>query len=248
MPACERYAILSDIHGNLRALQAALAMAQEYGAEKICCLGDIIGYGANSAACLQLVREKCAFIVQGNHDAQIQPPRDPSMRPEAVEALDYALGTVGLPEIAWLKKLPHPLLIDNDFAIAHGALTGRDRYILKQDDARENMSILARDFQPAALLFFGHTHLPMALTASGAKTDFTQGGTVSLAPGRQYLFNPGSVGQSRDGNPAACFCLYDRGDRQVIYLRAEYDVAAEQEDMRKAGLPQKSIQRLALGR
>lgn len=248
MSATERYAILSDIHGNRRALEAALRVAREYGAQKFCCLGDVVGYGANSAECIKLVRENCAYAVQGNHDAQIQPPRDPSMRPEAVEALDYALSTIGLPEIAWLKKLPHPLLVDNLFMIAHGALAGRDAYILKQEDARLNLQLLSDKHAPAQVLFFGHTHLPMALTAGGAKTDFREGGAVTLAPGKQYLFNPGSVGQPRDGNPAACFCIYDPADSQVIYLRAEYDVAAEQEDMRVANLPNKSIQRLGLGR
>lgn len=248
MPASERYAIISDIHGNLRALQAVLAMAKEYGAQKICCLGDVIGYGANSAACIRLVQENCPLVVQGNHDAQIQPPRDPSMRPEAVEALDYALTTIGLPEIAWLKKLPHPLPVDSLFVMAHGALSNRDDYILKQDDVRTNLQILTAQYAPAQIVFYGHTHLPMALTANGAKTDFRNGGSVTIAPGKQYLFNPGSVGQSRDGNPAACFCLYDPFDAQVMYLRAEYDIAGEQEDMRAAGLPQKSIQRIALGR
>ncbi len=248
MSATERYAILSDIHGNRRALEAALAVAREYGAQKFCCLGDIIGYGANSAACLKIVRENFQYIVQGNHDAQIQPPRDPSMRPEAVEALDYALSTVGLPEIAWLKKLPHPLLVDDLFVIAHGALKGRDDYILKQEDARLNLQLLSERYAPARVLFFGHTHLPMALMATAAKTDFKEGGSVTLAPGKQYLFNPGSVGQPRDGNPAACFCIYDPADAQVVYLRAEYDVAAEQEDMKQAGLPGKSILRIGLGK
>ena len=248
MPASERYAIISDIHGNLRALQAVLAMIREYGAQKICCLGDVVGYGANSAACLKLVRENCQYVVQGNHDAQIQPPRDPAMRPEAVEALDYALSTLGLPEIAWLKKLPHPLLVDNHFVIAHGALAGRDEYILKQDDVRLNLQLLTTGYPMAQLLFFGHTHLPMALTATAAKTDFKEGGTVTVSPDKQYLFNPGSVGQSRDGCPMASFCIYDPDDCQVIYLRAEYDIAGEQDDMRKAGLPERSINRIALGR
>lgn len=248
MPQTERYAIISDIHGNLAALEATLRMADEYGAHEVCCLGDIVGYGAAARECVELVRGRCRHIVRGNHDAKVRPPRGEGMRPEAEIALEYAAQTLTEEQILWLANLPHPQVVNGRFILAHGALTAYDDYILKQEDVRANIGIMTADFPGRELLFFGHTHLPMALTASGAKTDFRAGGLVSLAPGKQYLVNPGSVGQPRDGNPAACFCIYDAADGQVIFLRAEYDIDTEQERMRAAGLPDKSIRRIALGR
>lgn len=248
MPQTERYAIISDVHGNLSALDAVLHMATEYGAQEVCCLGDVVGYGSDARECVARVREKCRYVVRGNHDAKVRSPRGEGMRPEAQIALDYTASVLDDADIDWLAALPHPQKVNNQFVLAHGALTAYDDYILKQDDVRKNLAKMTEDYPQQSLLFFGHTHLPMVLTNNGAKTDFRDGGMINISSTRQYLINPGSVGQPRDGNPAACFCIYDASDGQVVFLRAEYDIDAEQQRMREAGLPDKSIRRIALGR
>jgi len=99
----ERYAIISDIHGNAEALKAVLDAARRKCAEKICCLGDIIGYGLSAEECLKLVRENGDFILRGNHDEQLLPPRHPDMRPEAVNALELTAKLLPPEDITWLR-------------------------------------------------------------------------------------------------------------------------------------------------
>lgn len=242
------YAIISDIHGNAAAFKAVLAEIKRLGAEKICCLGDIVGYGAAAAECLALARENCDFIIRGNHDEQVCPPRHPDMRPEAVAALEYTARVLPAPDIEWLHNLPDVLAPDDLFVICHGALTYRDDYILSSEAAYINLQLLERRFPGKNIAFFGHTHFPMSLTLRGAKTNFAKGGTVLIDPTRCYLCNPGSVGQPRDQVPMASFILYDAPNFQVQWHRVPYDIAVTQKEMQEAGLPEKSWTRIAIGR
>lgn len=248
MSVATRFAILSDIHGNATALKAVIAKAKEFGVHEFCCLGDIIGYGASLKECVDLVRTNCTHTVQGNHDCKVTSEDNDQMRPEAVAALAYARSQISQEDIDFLCNQPHPKKVGNLFLLTHGALTGRDNYILKQTDAQDNIALLKENYPGINLMFFGHTHLPMVLTENGAKTDFTQGGVVTINPQKHYLVNPGSVGQPRDKTPQACFCIYDTQDSQVIYMRVEYDIKSEQERILAAGLPEKNARRLALGR
>lgn len=243
-----RYAIISDIHGNAEAMTAVLAEARRLGADKICCLGDIVGYGVSAVECLRLARENCDFIIRGNHDEQVRPPRHPDMREEAIQALEYTASILPPEDVDWLHGLPDVLEPDGLFVICHGALTQRDDYILSTEAALANLTLLEKRFPGKNVAFFGHTHLPMALTRTGAVTDFAAGGRVTVNPTRFYLCNPGSVGQPRDRNPAACFIVFDAESGQMLWKRVPYDVAAEQRKMQEAGAAEKSWKRIALGR
>ncbi len=242
-----RYAIISDIHGNAAALKAVLAKGRELGVDEFCCLGDVVGYGASMKECVDLVRNNCRYVIQGNHDLNILNGPAENMRPEAKEAIEYAHSILDQSDLDFLAGLPHPLKVANRFLLTHGALTGQADYILKQSDAQKNIALLEQDYPGINVMFFGHTHLPMVLTASAAKTDFTQGGMVNINPAKTYLVNPGSAGQPRDKTPEACFCIYDTDDSQIIYVRVPYDFRPEQKKIMDAGLPEKNARRLALG-
>ena len=244
------YAIISDIHGNEEALKAVLQVIKNREVDEIICLGDVVGYGASVNECMALVRQNCSQVVQGNHDGEIVPPRNPRMRSEAIQALEYAQRVLPQSSIDWLLNLPHPLVIDdNAFLAVHGAITGRDNYILAQKDVDENLSLLENNYPEMNLAFFGHSHLPMILAKAGVLTTFNAPETeLSLVDDDKYLINPGSVGQPRDGVNKASFAIYDSGKKVVSIFRVEYDIAREQEKMREAGLAVKTVERIARGR
>jgi predicted phosphodiesterase len=246
--ANDLYAIISDIHANAEAFAAALAEIKKLGANKICCLGDIVGYGADAAECVRMARGNCQFIIRGNHDEQLAPPRHPDMRFEAIVALDYALKTLPPADVEWLKNWPATLAPDDLFIICHGALTDPNDYILTTEAALTNLDLLERKYPGKNLCFFGHTHLPMAVARGGAKTRLTHGGEMAIDPTKSYLINPGSIGQPRDKSPNAAFVVYAPDDGAITWTRTPYNIAATQEKMKQAGLPEKSWQRLAWGR
>lgn len=223
-------------------------MCDALAVDKIICLGDVVGYASSAKECVDLVRSRCDVVIQGNHDASIAPPRNSSMRPEAVAALEYSQKILPQEDIDWLLNLPHPQLVDDLFVAAHGSPSNRDAYILDHDSANINLDFMAKEYFGKNICFFGHTHLPMVLAAGGAKTHFTEGGDVQLAYDKVYLVNPGSVGQPRDKTPEACFCIYDTTCDLLTFLRAKYDIKKEQQRIIAAGLPEKSSNRIAIGR
>ncbi len=244
----QQYAIISDVHGNVEAFTTVLTYLEGLAVERIYCLGDLVGYGQGARECVDLARTRQIVCLQGNHDAQVRPPRDPRMRPEAAAALDIAATQLDQATLGWLETLPRELVVDNLLVLVHGALTGRDDYILTQEALSENMKLLATKYFGLRAGFFGHTHLPLVAGAGKVRTRFAESDVVSLDPDRQYLINPGSVGQPRDGVPMASFAVYDPTESTVAIIRVEYDIAAEQERMRAAGLPDKLWKRLAVGK
>jgi len=244
----KQYGILSDIHGNLEALRTALAFLEGLEINEIYCLGDIVGYGEGAAACVELIQKHSVNCIQGNHDGQVRPPRDPRMRVEACLALEIANRQLSDKQVHWLSRLPHPTILNNRMVLVHGALTGRDDYILTQEAVDQNFEIMATRFPDISLCFFGHTHLPMVIGQSELHTRILETTTFKLERGQPYLINPGSVGQPRDGSPLLSFALFDPEEHEVCIVRLDYNIEAEQERMRKAGIPDKLVDRLAVGK
>jgi predicted phosphodiesterase len=242
------YGIVSDVHGNQEAFSSTLAYLTGLGVNEIYCLGDLVGYGQGAAECVELVRKYNVRCIQGNHDAQIRPPRDPRMREEAQIALDIAMKQLTPEQMQWLQNLKHERVVDNRMVLVHGALTGRDDYILNNEAIKVNMRILAEKYAGLNLCFFGHSHVSMVLGSGETRVNIGESDIIDLNPGKRYLINPGSVGQPRDGIPKASFVIYDSAASQITFVRLEYDIKLEQDRMKKAGLPDKLWQRLALGK
>lgn len=242
------YAILSDIHGNEEAFRNALEYVKGLGIDRILCLGDLVGYGRGAKACVDLVREYNVTCIQGNHDAQVRPPRDPRMREEAAAALDIALAQLDDKDLDWLRDLPTERVVDDRFVLAHGALTHRDDYILKGEDVRKNVALLRERYAGIDLCFFGHTHIAMVVGNGKVVQKIVESNVIPLEPGKPYLVNPGSVGQPRDGVPLSSFAILDPDEGHVMIIRLEYDVKTEQRRMQDAGLPPRLWQRIALGK
>ena len=248
-----RVAILSDIHANLRALDAILAEAGAVDA--VWHLGDVVGYGPDPDAVVDRLRERGAIGVQGNHD--LAATGDDVIRdfnPDARAAMEWTRRTIAPATLDWLAALPLRQVVES-YSLAHGS--PRDptwEYIVTEALAAANLELL-----PTAHGFFGHTHVPIAYVLAGdfvADDPLGQDDVAELRPepgaqlslhGRRALVNPGSVGQPRDGDPRASGLILDTVGAQVTWIRAAYDIEATQQAMHAARLPARGIARLGLG-
>jgi diadenosine tetraphosphatase ApaH/serine/threonine PP2A family protein phosphatase len=240
-----RYAVLSDVHSNIEALDAALALTR--ADDQVLCLGDIVGYGPNPNECVAKIRARASAVVLGNHDqAAIDDFGLEYFNPAAREALRWTQRVIDPDNTAWLNSLGYEFRMP-EFLLVHGAPKNYFEYIL--DKAGAKRAFAATD---APLIFIGHTHIAeyYALGPDGAiaHKHLQEGGEVVLAPGTRYIVNVGSVGQPRDLNPRAAFGLYDSDAKTVNVVRFDYPIALVQEKIVCAHLPEALARRLTVGR
>ena len=240
-----RYAVVSDVHSNIEALDAVFAELRDDDA--LLCLGDIVGYGPNPNECVEKIRARATATVLGNHDvAAIDNFGLAYFNPAARAAMKWTQGVLSAENLAWLDSLGYEFRMP-DFLLVHGAPVHYFEYILNKDGAAR--AFAATD---APLIFIGHTHIAevYAQKPDGtiAHEHLQQGGEVKLRAGLRYLFNVGSVGQPRDLNPRASFGFYDSAAQTVTVTRVEYPIARVQEKIISAKLPDALARRLQVGR
>lgn len=244
-----RIAILSDIHANREGFTACLAAVEAAGVDRLVILGDIVGYGADPGWCLDKARELLAngaVVLRGNHDDAVAKPTQ-SMSLNARLAIEWTRNQLSAEDRSFLGQLPMQVA-DDDRLYVHASANAPEawHYMLDADDARGHF--LHCD---APVSFCGHTHQPALFSASpaGRITAFTPNAAepIPLAPQRQWLAVMGSVGQPRDGNPAAAFALYDTESRELRFQRVAYDIETAAAKIRKAGLPEALAERLYAG-
>ena len=240
-----RYAVLSDVHSNLDALEAAFALIRDDDA--VLCLGDIVGYGPNPNECVERIRARATAVVLGNHDvAAIDDFGVAYFNPSAREAMRWTQGVLSDENRLWLDKLGYEFRMP-EFLLVHGAPVNYFEYIL--DKAAAARAFAATD---APLIFIGHTHIAevYALNPDGTidHTHLQQGGEVPLLDGVRYLVNVGSIGQPRDLNPQASFGFYDAAARTVRVERFDYPIDTVQAKIHSAHLPDALARRLRFGR
>jgi predicted phosphodiesterase len=231
-----RTAVISDIHGNLEALMAVERSAQEEGADRFICLGDIVGYGADPAACIDLVRARCAHVILGNHDAAAVDPftaeRFSSM---ASIAILWTRAALTPDHLTYLRGLPLTH-IEGNICFVHASPVDPAEwaYIFDSIDARAALSSSTQ-----SLFFIGHTHQPAIFRhrrSAGA-----------LRRDERAIINVGSVGQPRDGRPQASYGLFDDERWEYRNIRVSYDVETAAKKIREAGLPSRLADRLIIG-
>ncbi len=242
-----RVALLSDIHSNLAALDAVVAAAKDDGATAWWHLGDIVGYGPDPDAVIERLGELGATGVMGNHDAAAAGIIDTSdFNPLAAEAALWTAGAISAASRDYLRALPLQQ-VDGAFTRVHGSLSDPIwEYLRTEKSVRAHFAA-----QETAFSIVGHTHFPLVIV-EGPGRGFeanvpADGKVVKLGPERACV-NPGCVGQPRDGDPRACYAVVDTEAPSVLFRRVPYDIAATQEKMRAAGLPEPLISRLSLGR
>jgi diadenosine tetraphosphatase ApaH/serine/threonine PP2A family protein phosphatase len=240
-----KYAIVSDIHSNIEALEAALAQVDD--TVEVLCLGDIVGYGPNPNECVERIRERAKVTILGNHDvAAIDDFGLAYFNPAAREAMLWTQNVLAAENTAWLNGLGYEYRTP-EFLLVHGAPRDYFEYILDKPAA-------ARAFgaTDAPLIFIGHTHIAEVYSlepdGSIAHRHLQQGGDVDIVPGYRYLINVGSVGQPRDLNPRASFGIYDTDTQAVTIVRYDYAIARVQEKIALAHLPDALGRRLLVGR
>ena len=239
-----RFAIFSDIHSNLEAFEAVLADARDNNCTDFVCLGDVVGYNANPHECVERVREMDCPVVKGNHDEQaslLESSRDFNEMAEA--AIQWTRDHLTEADKEWLRDLKLQRQV-RDFTIVHATLDTPEQwgYVFNNLDAAASFT-----YQHTPVCFFGHTHVPMAFIRDEG-VQRRQIDKLRIEPGNKYFINVGSVGQPRDGDWRAAYCIYHIESNLVEQRRLKYDLETAQNKIIDAGLPRLLAERLALGR
>lgn len=243
-----RYAVISDIHSNLEALEAFLKKVDTLGINEILCLGDVVGYNANPNECCAIMRERNARCIMGNHDSRAIGLEDTfGFNRYAEEAVLWTGRELTEENRNFLKNLPRSLIIENKFLVVHGWVNDTDRYIIGESATRENFELMKQFIPPVKLCFFGHTHVPVVYVEGGEKADGSAIGPLRLSDKDSCLINPGSIGQPRDSDPRASFLVYDSKKSTIQFHRVEYDIKTAAEKVIAANLPRRLAERLRLG-
>jgi diadenosine tetraphosphatase ApaH/serine/threonine PP2A family protein phosphatase len=248
-----RALVVSDVHGNLQALTAVLSAAGSV--DELWNLGDIVGYGANPNEVIDTVRPLARINVRGNHDRVCCGlSSSHGFNPIAAEAAAWTRRHLTETNLEWLRSMPQgPVRASDRVLCAHGSPLNEDHYIISMRDAWTPLQRM-----PADITFFGHTHVQGAFSQQPPDwqethphyntLDQSEQFSLDVAPGTRHLINPGSVGQPRDGDWRAGFAIYDTTADRVTFHRIPYNVAAAQQAIRDARLPERLAARLSTGR
>ncbi|MFQ5864799.1 MAG: metallophosphoesterase family protein [bacterium] len=240
-----RYAIISDIHGNLEALQKVLTQIDNEKIDQILCLGDVVGYGPNPNECVDIVRKKSKITLAGNHDYAPLGKLDISyFNPWARSAINWTADELTQSSIDFLLNLPLKIEIDS-FTIVHSTPHNPEEwnYIITIGDAIRNFP----EFE-SQVCFVGHSHVPLII-AEDDKGEYQviNENPLKLKRNNRYIINVGSVGQPRDLNPRAAFAIFDTKEATYELFRVEYDMTETQRKIRDSGLPEFLADRLEKG-
>jgi diadenosine tetraphosphatase ApaH/serine/threonine PP2A family protein phosphatase len=243
-----KFAIFSDVHGNLESLEAVLAHASNAGAGFYLCLGDVIGYGANPNECVDRVRSLShVACLKGNHDAAVIDARERAFFHEvALEGIEYSAQRLTPANAEFLRTLPYVYTGHARIMAVHASPYRPEEweYVLDQVGAERAFDAMT----PARAAFIGHSHSPVVFVDDGSAQRFPADGPVMLdLATRRYIINVGSVGQPRDGNPDASYVIYDDETDSARLYRVRYDREKAAEKILKAGLPPVLAERLLVG-
>jgi len=249
-----RYLILSDVHGNLEALQAVLHHVRRKHFDQIVFLGDAVGYGASPNQVLSWLRSlgSDTLIVRGNHD-RVCAGLDSGeyFNRYARQASMWTNEHLVPKNMEFLRSFPEgPRPLSEHAAFCHGSAVDEDTYIFSAYDAQMAFEAISHQ-----VVFFGHTHVPSMFVLHNEagqlslKVRLLSGRrvVVDLDPASRYLINPGSVGQPRDRDPRAAYAIYDDEPRRLYVYRVNYRVASARRRIIQAGLPPVLGDRLLYG-
>jgi len=242
-----RFAILGDIHSNLEALNAVLEDLEKLKIDKIFCVGDVVGYGADPAECVKTAEERFELTVAGNHDmAVIDKLNLGWFKDSAAKAIVWTKDALSMAEKEYLNELP---LIDvyQDIVFAHGSLYHPEEfyYLTNKTQIMKNF-----DFQEdKKICFTGHSHKPFVALFDDVIGDafICANQEVHVEKHKRYLVDAGSVGQPRDGDPRASYVFYDEDEGLIEIKRVDYDIAQASANILSAGLPSEFAERLHNG-
>ncbi len=242
-------AVISDIHANLPALQGVLADIEGADVDEVWCLGDAVGYGASPNECLEILSERCNAWLVGNHDLAALGEIDIStFSPSAAEAALWTRGQLSAQSSETLQRLGRDAKDSRlDFGLYHAS--PRDpiwEYVVDVDLAEDCLNV-----QEERVALIGHSHIALYFTRvdelSRIRSELAPGGTELSMKTGQWLVNPGSVGQPRDGDNRAAWMELDTETMKATFHRVDYPVEIASEAIREAGLPPHLADRLYQG-
>lgn len=237
-----KVAIISDIHANLEAFQTVLTYLQAKNISEIICLGDIIGYGPRPNECVELVKTHCQTCLMGNHDHGVLELTDiHAFNQYAQDALLWTRRHLFQHHKAYLENLPFSFAMEEVLFVHSTPLQPEEwHYIFTAEEARQNLQGIHH-----RLVFIGHSHIPMIFSEQGG---VIEAGRLQLNLEKdRYIVNVGSVGQPRDGDPRACFVIFERDTHTVEYVRLQYPVEKTYQEILESQLPPFLAMRLLAG-
>jgi len=229
-----KYGIISDIHGNLPALEGVLTKLKEQGVDQYVCGGDIVGYGANPRECIDIIRNLDCKTIAGNHDwAAIEMINVDLFNIYARSAVLWTREQLSKSDLEYLQSLPLQVYME-DFEISHGTVHAPENfdYIQCFEDAEKSFQEMKTN-----LCFLGHSHVPIAFFMMKDSVTYSLETRILFDEKIRTMVNVGSVGQPRDENPRACCAVFDSDTSEVHILRVDYDVEAAAKSIVDAGLP-----------
>ncbi|MCK4857858.1 MAG: metallophosphoesterase family protein [candidate division Zixibacteria bacterium] len=241
-----KYALISDVHGNLQALQAVLSDLRDTDIDELLFLGDAVGYGANPNEVVDIVDSECKVCIVGNHDASaLGLTSTYNFNIYAKASIHYTISVLVPKSIDLMStyRMSHQF---DGILLTHATPSRPEawKYCLTRRQAKSEF-----DHFDTQLCFTGHTHWPMIFSrGSQGNIGVEPPGDLLLKPDYKYLVNVGSVGQPRDGDHRAAYVIYDSDKKKLMYRRVAYDITSAQNAMAKAKLPRFLIDRLSSGR
>ncbi|WP_077036595.1 metallophosphoesterase [Pelomonas sp. KK5] len=245
-----KMALITDVHANRQALEAVLEHARANGAREYAFLGDLVGYGSDPAWVVDTVaayQAQGAVVIMGNHDEAALAGDSDVMHEDARQAQRWTHAHLSRSQLEFLASLPMSAQRGDCLFVHANAWAPKDwGYITGRIEAMRSLHATT-----ARYTFCGHMHEPMLyhLSGTGKAGDFkpVPGVPIPLLSHRQWLVIPGSCGQPRDGNPAACYALFDPRSQELSFERVPYDAEAAAAGIRAAGLPERLADRLLVG-
>jgi predicted phosphodiesterase len=243
-----KYAVISDIHGNLEALHAVLRDIRRRGIDTVLCLGDIVGYYPNPRQCIELVRDNAAFCVAGNHDYGAIEKTDTSCFTYfAFTAMEWTKGQIAGADREFLSALPLTCEVGDDILLVHSSPSEPDQFSYVFPD-NEYSVFEAFSHLTRRVTFIGHTHWPSIMYQEGDTVMLNSETTVGIEDNCTYLINVGSVGQPRDFDSRSCYAIYDASVGIVSLHRVAYNYKVTQKKIVEHELPAFLAERLEKGR
>ncbi len=241
-----RIGIFSDTHANLEALTAVLDALDKESVDKLVCLGDTVGYGGSPNECCELVQQRAAFTILGNHDAAVAGRMDYSFYYDAArQALDYHASILAPGHMKWLRGLPYEVR-EGHISFCHGSPINIEEfeYIFAPEQAARCLPEFDR---LADVTFIGHSHLCKSFALEADDVHEVVAQRFELRPGYKYIISVGSVGQPRDYDNRASYTIYDSDSRVFEFRRIAYDIESAADKIFSAKLERNFGNRLFIG-
>ena len=241
-----RYGIFSDIHSNLEALDAVIEAYRKEKIDRYLCVGDVVGYASSPKECIEKIRMLAMITVAGNHDwASVNLISTDYFNPDALEAVFWTQRNLDEEGRYFLE---HLMLVykNEDLTMVHGTLDepGDFNYMTDGYIASRTFELLETN-----ICFVGHTHVPgVFIKSKDSRIRYQEDSNINIKEDSKYIINVGSVGQPRDGNPKAAYCIYDSDKKNVQIKRISYDIQTVRKKIIAGGLPRFLGERLLIGR